>query len=180
MRRDQGFTVAEMVIAAAILFIVLTGLFGLVAASTQTSASAKLRAVAVDSAGSYIESVRAMPYGQVGTPSGTPTGTLVATTGTTAGLSVLITPVVTWVADPNLTNSHDYKKLSLTVVVTKPGLRSYTYTVSTYVRDPSTNQSGRLGGPTDDLVHDRHASGRQHDLGHDSVRCWCDSLASGD
>ncbi len=40
-----------------------------------------------------------------------------------AGLSVVITPVVTWVPDPNLTNGRDYKKLSLTVVVTKPGLR---------------------------------------------------------
>jgi len=153
MKRDQGFSVAELVVAVAILFFVLTALFGLVGATTGLSASAKQRALAVDAGGSFVEDVRTMPYeqvGVVGAPSSEPTGTLTVKTVNRNNMSITITPNVTWVDDTELPGDKNYKKVVLTVVVTRLAGNPYTYTVTTYVRNRSTNPGMVVGGASDD------------------------------
>ena len=142
MRRDQGFTVAELVVAVGILFFVVTALFGLVSASTTTSVSAKQRALAVDAGSSYIEDIRAMPYeavGVVGAPLSEPTGTLVPTTTTRNNITTTIDPEVSWVNDLQLPGEQDYKKVVLTVTATAPSVGPFTHVVTTYVRNTATN-----------------------------------------
>lgn len=64
-RRDDGFSVAEVVIAAAVLFFVLTGVVGLMGASSQMSVQAKQKSVLVNAVASEIDSIRAMPFDQI-------------------------------------------------------------------------------------------------------------------
>ena len=68
-RRDDGFSVAEVVIAAAVMFFVLTGVVGLMGASSQMSVQAKQKSVLVNAVASEIDSIRAMPFDAIQTGS---------------------------------------------------------------------------------------------------------------
>lgn len=69
-RREDGFSVAEVVIAAAIFFFVLTAMVGLIGASQQMSVMAKDRTTLTNVVAQYIDEVRALDYYQVATPPG--------------------------------------------------------------------------------------------------------------
>lgn len=70
-RRDDGFSVVEVVIAAAILFIALTALLGLLGVSTNLSVAAKRRAVLTNAMSWYADHIRSMPYERIApTPDG--------------------------------------------------------------------------------------------------------------
>ena len=151
MRREEGFTVVELVIAASILFIVLTGLFGLSIASVALGTKGKQRAVAAAAAGSYLEAIRATTgtaagYDTIGTPGGNPNGVWVANTSVEQGLTVTVTPTITWVDDTNLPAANDYKKVTLAVNVSG-SFTDYDYSVTTYVRSQSTSATP-VGLPT--------------------------------
>lgn len=62
LRSDAGFSVAEVVISAAILFFVLTAMLGLVGASQQMTVSAKQRTAVTNAMAQYIDQVRSLPY----------------------------------------------------------------------------------------------------------------------
>lgn len=62
MRRDDGFSIAEVVIASAILFFVLTAMVGLVGASQRMSVDAKQRTVVTNAMAQYIDRMRALDY----------------------------------------------------------------------------------------------------------------------
>ncbi len=64
-RKDEGFSVAEVVIAAAILFFVLTAMIGLVGASQRMSVDAKRRTIVTNAMAEYIDEIRAMDYKQI-------------------------------------------------------------------------------------------------------------------
>ncbi len=64
-RRDDGFTVVELVIAAAILFFAMTALVGLLGASTSMTASAKSRSVLTNAISSELEKIRALRIEEV-------------------------------------------------------------------------------------------------------------------
>ena len=64
-RRDDGFTVVELVIAAAILFFAMTALVGLLGASTSMTASAKSRSVLTNAISSELERIRALRIEEV-------------------------------------------------------------------------------------------------------------------
>jgi len=72
MRRDDGFSVAEVVIASAILFFVITAMLGLVGASQKMSVTAKQRSVGTNSLAWYIDRIRTLPFDQVQIGSGVP------------------------------------------------------------------------------------------------------------
>ena len=152
LRCEAGFTVAELVVAVAILFVGITALFALQAASTTLSIKSKQRALAVDAANSYIEDVRAMPYGDVGTAGGNPTGALTSREFDRNGLTVTVDPTVTWVDDPKINpvpsnGGRDYKKVTLAVSITGPGVKPYNYSVATYVRRLRTDASEQQQQP---------------------------------
>lgn len=64
-RWDGGFTVVEVVVSAAILFVALTALLGLVGASQRMTVTAKERAVLTNALAWYADHVRAMPYEKI-------------------------------------------------------------------------------------------------------------------
>jgi hypothetical protein len=82
VRRDEGFSVAEVVIAAAILFFVLTALIGLVGASQTMGVTAKDRLVLTNAMAEHIEHIRAMDYYAIATP---PSGGVAASEEATYG-----------------------------------------------------------------------------------------------
>lgn len=61
-RRDEGFSVAEVIIAASILFFVLTAMVGLMGASQQMGVSAKQRTVVTNAMAEYIDKIRATDF----------------------------------------------------------------------------------------------------------------------
>lgn len=94
LRAEDGFSVAEVMIAVAVLFFVLTAIIGLVGLSSTMTVQAKNKAMLTNAVASYIERVRSLKWteidGYVSTPrevrSGTSTVTVVASvqTSTTA------------------------------------------------------------------------------------------------
>jgi hypothetical protein len=66
LRDDQGMTVAEVVIAAAILFFVLTALLGLIGASTTLGMTSKQKQALTNIMGGRMDWVRSLPFDQVG------------------------------------------------------------------------------------------------------------------
>lgn len=67
-RRDDGFSVTEVVVAAAILFFVLTAVVGLMGVSSRMTVDAKEKSILTNVVASYIDEVRATPWDQVQTP----------------------------------------------------------------------------------------------------------------
>jgi|GEM_PF-1877125 len=64
-RRDDGFTVVEIVVAASVLFFVLTAVLGLVASTTSMSLSAKQRTTMVNSVSSHMEWIRSLSFDEL-------------------------------------------------------------------------------------------------------------------
>jgi Tfp pilus assembly protein PilV len=77
-RKDQGFTVVEVVVAAAILFFALTATLGLVAASQKMSLGAKQRTILTNATSYYIDRVRSMPFDSIGIQGVDTSGTIPA------------------------------------------------------------------------------------------------------
>ncbi len=65
IRRDEGMSVLEIMIAAVILFIVLTGVLGLVGTTTMMGVDAKQRNVMVNALNTYVERVQSLPFDTV-------------------------------------------------------------------------------------------------------------------
>ena len=70
MRRDEGLSVAEVVVAAAILFFVLTAMVGLIGASQRMSVMAKDRTTLTNAVAEHIDQIRALDYYTIATPPG--------------------------------------------------------------------------------------------------------------
>jgi Tfp pilus assembly protein PilV len=65
LRREEGFTLLETLIAAVVLVVGLTMLFGLVDTSLKTTASTRAREGATNLARQIIEDVRSIPYARL-------------------------------------------------------------------------------------------------------------------
>ena len=64
-RRDEGFSVLEVVLASFVLFFVLTAILGLVGTSTRMSLDAKGRAAMTNAVASHVEWVRSLDFDQI-------------------------------------------------------------------------------------------------------------------
>ena len=64
-RRDEGFSVFEVVLASFVLFFVLTAVLGLVGTSTRTNLDAKGRAAMTNAVASHLEWVRSLDFEQI-------------------------------------------------------------------------------------------------------------------
>jgi type II secretory pathway pseudopilin PulG len=110
-RRDEGFTLVEVVIAASILFFVLTAVLGLVMATNQMTALAKERASITNLVSSRLDWVRSQPFGWVAQ------GNLASETTTTLdGFTVTLTYTVT-----DKSNVNGTKEIRVAASATKPG-----------------------------------------------------------
>jgi hypothetical protein len=118
---DEGYSLIEVVVASAIIFVVAIGVVSALGFSTMSSQMAAMRGRATNFANEVIESARNMPYDALGTVTpqgvaGDPPGPLLSSE-TTQGF--LIERRVWWARNPS-THRAMYKDVSVTVSWTKP------------------------------------------------------------
>jgi len=77
VRSESGFTVVELVVAAAILFVVSTGIMGVLAYASTSNASDARHQMGLELANQRMEQARNMNYDDLGTTNNYPTGTIV-------------------------------------------------------------------------------------------------------
>jgi adhesin/invasin len=77
MRNESGFTVVELVVAAAILFVVSTGIMGVLAYASTSNASDAKHQMGLELANQRMEQARNMSYDDLGTTNNYPTGTII-------------------------------------------------------------------------------------------------------
>lgn len=65
LQRDDGMTIVEIMAAAVIMFIILTGVLGLVGRTTLMGAQATEKNILTNALNAYIESVHALPFDDV-------------------------------------------------------------------------------------------------------------------
>lgn len=112
LRDDRGLGIAEVVVAAVILFMVLTAVLGLVAQTTMMGIESQGLNAVSSAVNDYIERARALPFNRVALP---PDGFVSEETTTVAGYGVTITPTFDTPSNMQL------KNLVLSVEVTPPG-----------------------------------------------------------
>ncbi len=78
MRNDAGFTVIELVVAAAILFVVSTGIMGVLAYASTSNSANSVRQAALELANTRMEASRNTSFTDIGTTSNYPVGTIVS------------------------------------------------------------------------------------------------------
>jgi hypothetical protein len=121
---EEGFSLVEMVIASMLFLVVATTLLAVLTSGIVMSSATRERTLAVLGANAKVESIRKMPYDNVGTPSGNPSGTVVAgeplkVNGVVpTGLQATVTTKIGWVDDKTPTGyatAANYKKVTVTV-----------------------------------------------------------------
>lgn len=126
---DDGMTIIEVVLAAFILFFVLTAVMGLVWTSTQMGVSAKERTTVANALSSHIEWVRSLDYDQVAIQGTTPSATIPAQiTRTLQGFTLVITTTVT-------EGTTGLKEVQVNAVASGPGYPSLQMSQHASIRD---------------------------------------------
>lgn len=125
-RAEEGFTVAELVIAAAILFFVLTAMIGLMGAASQMNVMAKQRAVLTDAVASYIDQQRGSTWDTIVTPSSPATFDF-------RGIHVTVYMTVETQNDDNGT---PYLKVLRVTATSDLGGQTQSYTTRVAIRNP--------------------------------------------
>ncbi|MGE5190093.1 MAG: type IV pilus modification PilV family protein [Gemmatimonadota bacterium] len=124
MSSDKGgFTLVELVMAMAIMFIVFLGLTGIAMTGLEYNIQNVLRDEAVNVGETRMNEVRSLPFDNIVTP-----GTPVSVTRAVRGLNAAYT-VTTTVAAPDV----DLKQVTMVVAWTRHG-KPYTHTFSSLVR----------------------------------------------
>ncbi|MBE0476019.1 MAG: hypothetical protein IBX62_02845 [Coriobacteriia bacterium] len=169
-RGEAGMTLIEILFATVVLFIAVSGVLTLMATSTRMGVQSKQNVITVNQVQAYVERVRRLPYddiGVVGGAGGSIPGTLpVETTVADSGYSVIITPTVTWVDDPNIAGTTDYKRLHISAS-SRPvgGGQSFAFETETFIR-PGGGAGDKLppivefapGSPASTDVIDEHGA----------------------
>jgi hypothetical protein len=144
VRNEDGFTVVEMLLATMLFLIVSAPLAGVLTATAASQKLSRERTLAQQTAMAQIESIRALPYANVGTVNGNPPGTVVANTPVNAtGLSANMVTQIQFVNDPTPTSyvtQADYKRVTVTVTRTRDS-KQLTKEV-TYVAPPGSSPYG--------------------------------------
>jgi len=121
-------SILEIMIAAVILFIILTGVLGLVGTTTLMGVDAKQRNVMVNALNAYVEKVQSLPFASVALTTGG--GALASEETTTVGeFTVTIRPTIAAGSNDSL------KSLTVVIEVTAPGRRSTSFTTTVPIRD---------------------------------------------
>lgn len=140
-RRSDGFTVVEVVIAAAILFVVLTGVLGLVGLSQNMSLGAKQRTILTNATAYYIDHVRSMPFQSIGIVGVDTSGTVPANDSITfGGYTVYFANSVAVFADSR--GDIYLKELTLRATCTIAG-KQYVNTATASIKNPRDNRTSQ-------------------------------------
>lgn len=124
-------TLVELVVAASILFIVLTGILSLLMQTIYMSAQAREMNVANNAVNSYVEWVRSLEFEEVA-PSSEPTGSIETTVSQNGAYRITITPTV---EPSDLDTEGNLKELHLFVAVTRSDGYARTYSVMVLIRN---------------------------------------------
>jgi Tfp pilus assembly protein PilV len=122
-QQAAGFTVAEFVAAAAILFIILVGVLGAVEYAGASTRMAAMRQSAINVATAQVEKNRNLPWDDIGVTysngyAGNPPGTIPANTTVTTSLGTFAVDTEVWWAKDQVTAGvwrAAYKKMRVTV-----------------------------------------------------------------
>lgn len=140
LSRDDGMTIVEVLVAAAILFVVITALLGLITQSMNTGMQAKQKTVFVNVVNSYIERVQGMDFANVEV--GSDPGQLASTeTTTVGGYTIVITPSVAPGATPAL------KTLTVNASISSANGRTNTMSTTVIIRDKKSFLTEGVTGP---------------------------------
>ena len=121
LRHEAGFTLIEVLLTGVMLAIISAPISAILSQGAVIAKMARERTGADQLAQTQIESLRSIPYTQVGIVNGNPAGSLAASTSKAlpSGEAVTIAWQVTWVNDKVPENPYqsnaDYKKVVLTV-----------------------------------------------------------------
>lgn len=138
--RDDGMTLVEVVVAAAILFIIMTGVLGLIGRTMQMGAQAKEINVSNNAVNSYVEWMRSLPFAEV-VPSGGSVETTVVVNGE---YTITIEPTVEAGENASLRN------ITLQVSVTRPDGFAESFHTSTVIRDRDQHLTESSRSPSTD------------------------------
>lgn len=138
--RDDGMTILEVMIAAAILFIVVTAVLSLVTQTMSMGMQAKEKTVFNNAVNSYVERVQSMDFDNV--VIGTDPGQLASVETTTIGdYTVTITPTITAGA------TSDLKTLQVTATIQWGDKTPQTISTDVVIRDKSSFLTQGITGP---------------------------------
>lgn len=132
--RDEGMTLIELVVAASVLFIVLTGILSLLMQTIYMSAQARELNVANNAVNSYVEWVRSLDFEEVA-ESTEPTGSIETTVSQNGAYTITIVPTV---EPSDLDAEGNLKELHMQVTVTRAD--GYTRTSDIMVLIRNRNQ----------------------------------------
>lgn len=131
LRSDDGMTLVEVLIAALIMFVILSGILVLVTTSTLMGTQATQKNLLTNAVNSYVEWAAALPFKQVDLL-GTGEGILVPKTVSENGYTIVITPSVAPVS-----GNTALKSLSLHLVMTDGAGNEHVYDTTVSIRDRS-------------------------------------------
>ncbi len=138
--RDEGMTILEVMIAAVILFIVMTAILSLVTQTISIGMQSKEKTVFNNAVNSYIERVQAMDFDNV--VIGTGPGQLPSVETIAIGdYTMTITPNVM----PGATS--DLKRLEVTATIQRGSAAPETLVTEVVIRDKSSYLTQGLSGP---------------------------------
>ncbi|MHB9003712.1 MAG: type IV pilus modification PilV family protein [Coriobacteriia bacterium] len=126
---DDGMSIIEVVLAAFILFFVLTAVMGLVWTSTQMGVNAKERTTVANALSAHIEWIRSLDYDQVAIQGTTPSATIPAQiTRTLGGFTMVFTTSVTQ-------GTSGIKEVQVDAVASGPGYPTLQMSQHASIRD---------------------------------------------
>jgi len=113
-RVSRGVTLVEVLVGVFLMLLVFSGFFGAYAASADLVRSASARMGAITLAASSVESIRKLPYADVGTVGGTPSGELLPSEFKSLnGIAYTLRTVVIYTDDPANGTGNDYKSVKV-------------------------------------------------------------------
>jgi hypothetical protein len=120
---EQGFALAEAIIAMTLFLVIAASLVGLLTSALAAHGLARDRTAAEEVATAQLESIRSLPYDSVGTTGGNPPGTVLRVRDAPVdGLLFTVRTRISYVDDPipgSYATAANYKKVSVTVTRTR-------------------------------------------------------------
>jgi len=120
LRRDEGMTIVEVVVASAILFIIMTAVLGLVGQTISMGDQATRMNVGTNALNAYVEWVRSLPFDQV--------ESVETTVVVTDEYTVTIVPTVTG-------ESENLRDMYLVVTLERAGVVADTFDTMVIIRN---------------------------------------------
>ncbi len=115
---DQGFSLVEVLVAVVLLAVFLLGMVQFFASAADRVMDSETRALLHQIASEQIESIRALPYEDIGTVGGHPSGSLEdVLTETVRDVPVEITREIVYVEDPSYSGPYPANYRRVTVIV---------------------------------------------------------------